>query len=67
MGANSTPNTEQMQMVTQPLVWNEQFKIFEVSLKQREDQKWVQVLILMAKGDINSATINAERLFEQRK
>jgi len=36
-------------------------------LKQREEAKWVQVLVLIAKGDYTSAAYNAEKMFELRK
>jgi len=50
--------------------WNERYKIYEINLKhpsQREETKWVQVLVLMAKGDYSSASFNAEKMLELRK
>ena len=47
--------------------WNEKLKIFEINLKQREEARWVQILVLLSKGDYTSATYNAEKMLEIRK
>jgi hypothetical protein len=52
------------------MTWNEKHKIYEINLKhpsQKEETKWVQVLVLMAKGDYSSAAYNAEKMIELRK
>lgn len=47
--------------------WNEDKRIFEISLKQKEESRWVQLLILMAKEDFNSAKYNSEIMYDLRK
>ena len=66
IGKSQSSNNNDLQ-TTQPLNYNEHLKIYEINLHQKEDSKWTQILVLMAKGDYTSATYNAEKMLEYRK
>ena len=53
--------------MTEPMRFDEAHKVYEINLKQREEARWVQVLVLLAKGDYSSAAFNANRMIQQRK
>eukprot|EP00347_Sterkiella_histriomuscorum_P018564 403345037 len=57
----------QSQQQQQPMKWNEKHKFYQINLTQKGEARWVQVLILLAKQDYYSATINAEEMFKLRK
>jgi hypothetical protein len=52
------------------MTWNEKYKVYEINIKhpsQKDETRWIQVLVLLAKGDYSSATYNAERMLDFRK
>jgi|LauGreDrversion4_2_1035121.scaffolds.fasta_scaffold3858527_1 hypothetical protein len=53
--------------MNEPMRFDEVHKVYEINLKQREEARWVQVLVLLAKGDYASSAFNAHRMIQQRK
>lgn len=46
--------------MTEPMRFNEALNVYEINMKNRDEAKWVQVLVLLAKGVYSSASYNAD-------
>jgi hypothetical protein len=53
--------------MTEPMRFNENLKVYEINMKQRDEAKWVQVLCLLAKGAYSSAIYNADQMVKIRR